>query len=250
MLRIEKKRRITKGLFALVFLLNFDASIWANDSHSNKKENQVIDDGLWVVKETDGGARIDVDGLVIPRAYEERYLGWGTQWSIGVGAFGWLFDEPNIKGDHSEVGLGFRYGFGWGSVELHLGYGLLETKDLGRVDNEKLTLTSIKTFRAGLAYYGENFFFSDYFSPYIEGGACQLSYAVEDSESQKRTISSKAAPYVAVGFNLPLGWLDKESAILSYDEISLSDIALYVEAQKKLLSETEVYLSGGFSLIF
>ena len=69
-----------------------------------------------MVKEIDPGARIDKKGLVIPKIYEERYLGFGTQWRFGSGYVNWLFVDPLIKGSHTEFNLGLRYGFTWGSL--------------------------------------------------------------------------------------------------------------------------------------
>ena len=78
-------------------------------------------------------------------------------------------------------------------------------------------LNGVHALRVGVAYYGESFSFSDYFVPYLEGGTYRLIYSANLSSTEKKTFNTEDIPYSVIGFNIPLGWLDKKNAIVAHD---------------------------------
>lgn len=196
-----------------------------------------VEEDRWVVEEIDSGVQIDSQGLVIPKDFEQRFLGWSSLWRAGMGLFETSSYLPRIKGDYKEGSLLLQHGFSWGALGLRLAYADMKANnsDLEKTD----PIFVEKLYRFSFVYQAQQMFFSEYIVPYIEIGGCAFEYKKGAGGGIQTREASGISVCGAVGFALPFSWVDKRTAITAFKSLGLNETLIYLEARKVFESQDE-----------
>ncbi|MGE0764381.1 MAG: hypothetical protein AB7N80_13955 [Bdellovibrionales bacterium] len=208
-------------------------------------EKPVPDDGLWVEVEPTNMLPSDITGIYYLVPYRNRRDNWGQTASVGYSSYVPVNYEPNfVAAFYEDVYtsaemplIEFQYSLKrnipLGSMGIEAGVGFYQNQsDTDLIDSE----VQLIPVRLGVNLYLDNLWFEPYFVPYAAGGVYTIFYD-ESIDGSSFGGNTQAAPYMAVGVQMQLNWVDREAARISYTDSGIENTFLYLEGRQFMASQ-------------
>jgi hypothetical protein len=199
------------------------------------------------------------------KPYRERRTKWGSLVGITYSAFVPSSYAPNyISEDFSSIygnvplmegQLIVKRNTSVGSIGLEIIGGSYTNKSTSpELLNSVLSLTEV---RLGFLFIADTLFSEPYAAPYVSGGAYTFLYK-ETLASVSYSGNTQVAPYLTLGIQAQLDWLDRRNAQAAYFSGGIESTFLFVEAKMYFASadrtdpqfQTPLQPAGGLRLEF
>jgi hypothetical protein len=178
--------------------------------------------------------------------YSERRGKWGGQFGFGINTYAPTSYSPAfVSESFSSVYNTFastplleaqgvvKRNFDWGAVGIEFAFGAYSNSAKGSSGIQStLNLTQ---YRIGIIYIDEMMMRKRYVSPYASIGG----YLTQFNESESAVTfqgNTEFAPYITVGAQFSLDWMEPKAARLAYDAGAVQSTYLYAEVRKYFAS--------------
>ncbi len=181
---------------------------------------------------------------VVP--YKYRRKKWGYNFGFGVFQFypqkyiskldGVSYQEGFSSSKQmklNELELGFRYNSGLGGLGVYFGYGQFSFSKKIDGASETFRNMDVKISRVNLTWTLDLLFSEPYIAPYFGSGLYKIDFSENNALSnQKTTGASEWVSLMQVGLLIQLNWMDQTSSFIGYNQSSLINSFLFVEARQ------------------
>lgn len=230
----------------LIFVIGI---IWTAFAYADGEDDEeiayknhmvIVDQANVVTTEVDHGTEFRL------APYLERRGSWSFDFGLGYSSFEPRNYEPNfapadqsfsdIYGTHVgmlEVGFQVRKNISLGSIGGEFVFGSYTNRASSTTAGG--TSLSVMPLRIGAVYMMDALARDSIFVPYIAGGG-YISVYKESLNGNSDNGTTKIAPYVHGGLAVSLDWIDRASAIRSYQESGMQRTYFYLELQKLIAS--------------
>ena len=236
------------SILGMALIISVASFAHAEESKDAAKEDEVIETPKGMV-------RVEQTDLVPPKPpehdfnlkdYKDRRNKWGGQ--LG---FGFNFYDPGnyqpqyVAQSYSQVypdiastpllelqGV-VKRNFDFGSIGIEFGVGGYSNNSTSSaLVQSTLSLTQ---YRIGVIYIDEMMMQKRYIAPYISAGAYIMQFD-ESQASDDFVGNTQAAPYITVGAQFSMDWIEPAAARLAYEDADVQSTYLFVEIRKYFAS--------------
>lgn len=222
-----------------------------------------------------GYVKVELSDLVPPKPpetdyklmpYGQRRPRWGNVVGLGVSSFAPTQYAPNftedafgdIYGNAQTPLIEFQYtlkrNLSLGSLGAELGVGYYKNSSTDVDINSELSLYQL---RIGAIFVADMLFKEPWVAPYASAGAYVMQFKEALGSTSYNGIT-QVAPYVNIGVQAGLDWIDRIGATRSYMDSGIQATHVFAEARKYFLSgdaadpdfETSFQFGGGVRVEF
>lgn len=220
------------------------ANVYAEESGTKAEEDGFPHDGLVEVEHYDLVPPVPPDRDYHLRPYRDRRTSWGGLVGLSAGYYNPSNYLPsfvsesysNLYGTPTnplvELNIVFKRNFNFGAIAAELGGGYFSSQSSDPVINSNLELYH---YRLGVGLILETLFSEPWVVPYGYAGAYIIQYK-ESLRDISYNGNTKVAPYFTIGAQFSLDWLDRTSAMISYNDSGVMGTYLFLENRIYLAS--------------